>query len=169
MDRLAGAGLLESESRVDVLSNQLVVVVSRSSTTSLDSPGDLRRLDGRIAMADPEAVPAGVYAREYLSGLGLWQELGKRIVPTLDVRAALAAVGSGNVEAGFVYRTDAGTDPRVRIAFEVPAESGPRIVYPLAIVRGRETEDARILYRFLRSSDARAVFEGYDFRFLEGR
>jgi molybdate transport system substrate-binding protein len=117
----------------------------------------------RLAMADPEAVPAGVYAREYLTRLGIWEAIRPRVVPTLDVRGALAAVASRNVDAGFVYRTDASIEPRVRIAFEVPREEGPRIVYPLALIRGRKTDEALALLRFLSSVEARATFDRHGF------
>ncbi len=121
-------------------------------------------------MADPEAVPAGVYARRYLEKLGIWKELQRKVVPTLDVRGALAAVASGNVEAGFVYRTDASIDPRVRIAYEVPCEEGPRILYPVALMRQGESEAASDLLRFLGTAASGRVFEKYGFVFLpEGR
>ena len=93
--------------------------------------------------------------------------LRSRVVPTLDVRAALAAVASGNVDAGFVYRTDASLEGRVRVAFEVPREEGPSIAYPLALVRGG-TDEARALYRFLGSKEASAVFERHGFVVLGG-
>ena len=165
MDRVAAGGMIEPEWRRDVLSNQLVVVESRTAPNPIRGPGDLEG-PFRIALADPEAVPAGVYARQYLEKKGLWERLRSRVVPTLDVRAALAAVASGNVGAGFVYRTDAGLDPRVRVAFEVPRDEGPKIRYPLAVVRGAP-EDARTLFRFLDSSEARDGFERHGFVLAE--
>jgi len=164
MDRVAAGGGIEEGWRQDLLSNQLVIVEGRTAVSRIRGPRDLERVE-RIALGDPEAVPAGVYARQYLEKLGLWERLASRVVPTLDVRAALAAVASGNVEAGFVYRTDASLERRVRVAFEVPRDEGPRIVYPLALVRGG-SEDARALYRFLASPVARAVFERYGFLVL---
>ena len=161
MDRAMAGGSIEEGSRRDLLSNHLVIVEARASGEPIRSPRDLER-GGRIALADPEAVPAGVYARQYLEKLGLWDRVRSRVVPTLDVRAALAAVASGNVDAGFVYRTDAILEPRVRVAFEVPRDEGPRIVYPLALVRGG-SEEARALFRFLVSPEAAAVFERYGF------
>ena len=161
MDRAMTGGSIEEGSRRDLLSNHLVVVEGRAAGEPIRSPRDLER-GGRIALADPEAVPAGVYARQYLEKLGLWDRVRARVVPTLDVRAALAAVASGNVDAGFVYRTDAILEPRVRVAFEVPRDEGPRIVYPLALVRGAN-EGARALFRFLVSQEATEVFERYGF------
>jgi molybdate transport system substrate-binding protein len=107
-----------------------------------------------------------VYAREYLEKLGLWERLSSRVVPTLDARAALAAVASGNVDAGIVYETDARMEPRVRVALVVPRDEGPPIVYPLALLRGGN-EEARALYLFFLSAEAKAVFERRGFTVLE--
>jgi molybdate transport system substrate-binding protein len=161
MDRVAAGGAIEERSRRDLLSNQLVVVEARTAASVVHGPWDLERV-GRLALADPEAVPVGVYARRYLEKLGLWERLRSRVVPTLDARGALAAVASGNVDAGFVYRTDARIEPRVRVAFEVPRDEGPRIAYPLALVRGAP-EEARALLSFLSSAEARAIFERHGF------
>jgi molybdate transport system substrate-binding protein len=169
MDRIASAGLVDDASRRDLLSNQLVIVEPRTARQPVRSPEDLRRV-AHVAMADPEAVPAGVYARRYLEKRGIWNELQRKVGPTLDVRGALAAVASGNVEAGFVYRTDASIDSRVRIAYEVPRDEGPRILYPVALMRQRESETAAALLRYLATASAGRVFEKYGFVFLpDGR
>jgi molybdate transport system substrate-binding protein len=132
MDAVAAAGLLDNASRADLLSNQLVIVVP-AGRTPFASPRDLTAASIRhVALADPAAVPAGVYAKAYLESLGLWTALQPKVVPTLDVRAALAAVDSGNADAAFVYRTDAAIAHRTSIAFAVPVAAGPRIVYPAA-------------------------------------
>jgi len=157
MDRLERAGLVRAGSRTDVLSNVLVVVAPSDSRTEIRGPSDLERL-GRIALADPEAVPAGVYARTYLEGLGLWSRLKEKTVPTLNARAVLASVESGNADAGFVYRTDAAISKRVRVAFEVPAEAGPRIVYPMAAVAASRKAGVVALVGFLVSPEAREVY-----------
>ena len=115
MDELATAGLIATETRRDLLSNLLVIVVPSDSKLVIDSPEQLVTKSQRIAVADPRAVPAGIYTREYLTRLGLWQKLESKIVPTENVRAALAAVESGNVDAGFVYKTDANISSKVRI------------------------------------------------------
>ena len=129
------------------------------------APADLARLP-RLALADPEAVPAGVYARRYLESAGLWPALRERVVPTLDVRAALAAVASENVPAGIVYRTDAALSKRVRVAFEVPRASGPRIVYVLAPIGAALRPPARALLAELVSARAARVYEKYGFAVL---
>lgn len=166
MERVAASGWIEKGWRRDLLSNQLVIVEGRTAPPRIHGPQDLEQVE-RIALGDPEAVPAGVYARRYLEKAGLWERLAARVVPTLDVRAALAAVASGNVDAGFVYRTDTSLEKRVRIAFEVPRDEGPRIVYPLALVGGG-SEDARSLYRFLASAEVGTIFEKHGFVVLGG-
>lgn len=152
--------------RDDLLSNQLVVVTERERARPLRGPEELESL-GRIAMADPEAVPAGVYARRYLEGRGLWSSLREKIVPTLDVRGALAAVASGNVDGGFVYRTDAAIEDRVAVVYEVPRAEGPEILYPLAILEGRARPETRALFDFLRSEPAADLFRSYGFVVLD--
>lgn len=168
MDRVADEGLVDRGSRRDLLENQLVVVEPKDTRARARTPQDLRLVD-HVAMADPESVPAGVYARRYLEKAGLWSDLARKIVPTLDVRGALAAVASGNVEAGFVYRTDASIEPRVRVAFEIPRDEGLAIRYPVAILGQTRSEPAHALLRFLGTAEAGRVFERFGFVFLGER
>src|SRR5262249_3217265 len=118
----------------------------------------------KIAIADPRAVPAGIYTKEYLSGLGLWDKLQSKIVPTENVRAALAAVESGNVEAGFVYKTDANISKKGKLALSVSVEKGPKIRYPIVIVKEANNKSAAEGFlRYLESAKARSLFERYGF------
>jgi len=164
MDDLQKAGLIVNDTRRDMLSNSLVIVVPNDSQLTITSPEDLLTKTQRIAVADPRAVPAGIYTKEYLSEIGLWDKLESKIVPTENVRAALAAVESGNVEAGFVYRTDADISKNVRIAFGVSSEKGPAIRYPVALVKGaKNTNAAEDFLRYLQSDSAGKLFERYGF------
>ena len=162
LDRVAAEGLIQKGGRADVLSNELVVVRHREEPDTVDGLADLETF-GRIAMADPQIVPAGVYARLFLESQGHWVRLQEKVVPTLDVRGALAAVASGNVEAGFVYRTDAAIEDRVKIVYTVPREEGPRILYSLGIIEGRKRHEVRALYDFLRSEAGGEVFAKFGF------
>jgi molybdate transport system substrate-binding protein len=162
MDGLEAAGLVRPQDRIDVLSNTLVVVVPTMSTAGLKSVADLTGVS-HLALADPESVPAGVYARVWLESIGLWDRLKDRVVPMLNVRAALAAVESENADAGIVYRTDAAISQRVRIAIEVPRDQGPRIVYPLAPIAGSRKPVTTECVRFLTSFSAREVYRRYGF------
>jgi molybdate transport system substrate-binding protein len=157
MDRLEKAGLVRAESRMDVLSNVLVAVVPADSKAEIRGASDLPGV-GRIALADPDAVPAGVYARAYLKSAGVWSRVKENVIPTLNVRAALAAVESGNVDVGFVYRTDAAVSKRTRVAFEVPPESGPQIVYPVAPIARSSKAGVAALVRFLASPEALRIY-----------
>jgi molybdate transport system substrate-binding protein len=164
MDELQRAGLIAPETRRDLLSNLLVIVVPSDSKLMIASPEDLITKSQRIAVADPQAVPAGIYTKEYLTRLGLWQKFEPKIVPTENVRAALAAVESGNVDAGFVYKTDANISSKVRVAFTVAIEQGPPIRYPVALIKeAKENSAAAKFLAYLQSASGRETFERYGF------
>ena len=161
MDRVAAEELIRVETRVVLLSNQLVVVVPADTTAIVPSPATLNDpMFGRIAIGDPDGVPVGVYARAYLESVGLWNALRDRMVPTRSVRATLATVETGAVDAGIVYRTDALSSSGVRVVFEVPVAEGPAIVYPAALTTlATNPEAAERLLAYLQGPDARIVFE----------
>jgi molybdate transport system substrate-binding protein len=165
MDVVAAAQLLLEGSRVDLVRNQLAIVVPSDRPRTMADP---RELTGpafrRIAIGDPEAVPAGVYAKAWLEKEGLWRVLMPRMVPGGSVRAALAAVESGAADAGIVYRTDARLALKATVAYVLPADRGPRIVYPAAIVRTTTVPDeSKRFLDYLRGADAKRIFEGLGF------
>jgi molybdate transport system substrate-binding protein len=165
MDDLARAGLIETGTRWSLLSNSLVIVVAADRALKIGSAQDLAEpAIRRVAIAEPATVPAGIYAREYLRGIGLWEKVAVKVVPTENVRAALAVVESGDVDAGIVYRTDALSSTKVRIAFEVPRADGPKISYPIALVKnGGDSEAARRFLALLVSPAGKSVFAKYGF------
>ena len=166
MDGLEKRKLLLPGTRRSVLSNTLVVVVPADSNLQIAGPADLARVRA-LALAEPQTVPAGIYTKEYLKRKGLWSRVVDRVIPTENVRAALAAVESGNTDAGIVYRTDAGISKRVRIAWEVPRAEGPKISYPFAVLAGSgRKEAARRLLGYLQSPSALAVFRRHGFLIL---
>ena len=113
-------------------------------------------------------MPVGVYSSKYLTDEGLWDQVKPRVVPVQDVRATLASVESGNVEAGFVYKTDAAVSKKVRIVYELPIEKGPKILYPAAIVKGSKRKDAaREFMNYLQSPAAKDTFKKYGFVVLD--
>lgn len=148
-------------SRKDLLSNQLAIAVPDDRPRRLTSAHDL--VDPairRIAMGDPSAVPAGIYAKAYLEKVGIWDDVAAKIVPAGSVRLALAAVENGAADAAIVYRTDIATARRAREAFVVAVTDGPRIVYPAAAIRGGPNPDgARRFLAFLDSPEAIALFK----------
>lgn len=165
MDDLAKAGLLAADTRRSLLSNTLVIVVANDRPFPLTTPADLAKpAVGRIALAEPQTVPAGIYAKAWLEQNGLWKKVIDKVIPTENVRACLAAVESGNVDAGIVYKTDALISKRVRIAYEVAAADGPTISYPLAVIKNSpRSEAARKFTVYLAGPEARAVFTKYGF------
>jgi molybdate transport system substrate-binding protein len=162
MDQLEHAGLVDPSERRDVLSNTLVVIVPADAKTTIAAPDDLAKVE-HLVLANPESVPAGVYARTWLQSRGLWERVKDRVVPALDVRAALAAVEAGHGDAGIVYATDAAITKRVRVAYRVPREQGPPIVYVLAPLKASKKPGARTLAAFLAFHDAAATYERYGF------
>ena len=169
MDILDKKGRLEPGTRKNLLSNRLVMIVPADSKIALAAPKDLLKNEvKKIVLADPAAVPVGVYASEYLAEEGLWDKVKAKVVPVLDVRATLASVESGNVEAGFVYKTDAAISKKVKVVYEVPIQKGPKIIYPVAIVKeSKKKEVARDFMNFVLSSTGKLTFEKYGFVVLE--
>ena len=165
MDQLQQRGLVVKQSRRSILSNTLVIIVPSTSSLKIASPKDLADSAIRnVAVAEPQSVPAGIYAKEYLRAHHVWDRIKDKIIPTENVRAALAAVESGNVQTGIVYRSDALISRAVRIAFEVPASEGPKISYPVAIVGdSKQKAAARKFIDFLQSRAAQEVFRKYGF------
>lgn len=165
MDALDKKRLIVPGTRQDILSNTLVVIVPIESALEVRGPQDLA--DGRVrrlATGHPEAVPVGVYAKAYFQKLGLWERLAPKVVATDNVRAALAAVESGNMDAGIVYRSDALMSKKVRVAWEVPPGDGPKITYPMALIQGSaQPSVARRYLEFLKSPVARKAFESHGF------
>jgi molybdate transport system substrate-binding protein len=176
MDVVERGGRLKDGTRRSLLSNTLVVIGHPSATRAFEAPSDLLEWPFRfLAIGDPDSVPAGRYAKIWLESLRvdaattLWAELRGRVSPAPDVRAALAQVeGSADV-IGIVYRTDTiASGGQVRLLYEVPAEDGPRIEYPLAVLRGTaEPELAAEFLRFLSGPEARMLFERHGFAVIE--
>jgi molybdate transport system substrate-binding protein len=172
MDVVEKAALIASGTRVNLLRNQLAVVVPDDRRRTFTSIRDvLGSPFKRIAIGDPAAVPAGVYAKQYLESEGLWTTLQPRIVPTASVRAALAAVESGAADAAIVYRTDARLARHATTAWLVPADRGPRIVYPAARLKNASSPtDADRFLAFLQSEAGTRIFERFGFpRAVQGR
>jgi molybdate transport system substrate-binding protein len=163
MDGLEKKGLIVKETRTSRLSNSLVIVVAEDSSLKITSATDLAGAGvRRVAIAEPRTVPAGIYAKEYLEKLKLWPAIQPKVVPTDNVRAALAAVESGNAEAGIVYKTDAAISKKVKVAYEVPPAEGPAISYPVAAVKeSKQLEAAKKFLKYLNSDDAGHVFEKF--------
>lgn len=164
MDALQKSNLIDPATRKSLLSNTLVIVVPLESTLRFQSALDLGKVEGSIVLADPEVVPAGIYAKQYLTKIGIWQGILARIVPAENVKAALAAIESGNGDAGIVYKTDAKISKKVKIVFEVPRKEGPKISYPVAVVRETSKRILALAFlTYLESEEAIKIFRKYGF------
>ena len=148
----------------DLLVNRLVVAARSSPDFHLKSIGELNsRLVERIAVADPELAPAGRYAREALTTLGLWDEIQPKLVFGADVRATLTYVEYGNADAALVYVTDARAARKVQLLDIVPPDSYSRVRYPVAIVSGSTRAGVLDFVSFLEGQAARDIFRKHGF------
>jgi len=159
----ASGRLVDGSVRV-LLTNRLVVIVPARAAQTRLMPADLTlpRVR-RVAIGQPDSVPAGVYARQWLEAQGVWQGVLPKVVPALTARAALAAVAAGRADAGIVFATDARTSTDVRVAYDVPPAETPGIVYPVAVLRTPRQAEATRFVAFLQSPEARAIFEAAGF------
>lgn len=170
MDVLEQEGLLESGSRVDLLGNGLVLIGAPGAQhAEVGSGFDLttRLGDGYLAMALVDAVPAGIYGKAALQGLGLWDDVQGQIAQTDNVRAALALVAAGAAPLGIVYRSDARAEDRVAVIGDIPADQHPPIIYPASLTVSAKPEAPAFL-AYLQSDGARAEFLRQGFSLPEG-
>lgn len=170
MDWMAQRALIVPQTRQTLLGNRLVLVAPAGAKAPMTiAPGFPLAAalgDGRLAMADVTAVPAGRYGRAALEQLGVWPAVANRVAQAENVRAALLLVSRGEAPLGIVYQTDAAADPKVTIVGTFPATSHPPILYPMAVTATSRHPDATAFLDFLRGNAARAVFEGQGFTVL---
>ncbi|MGX9352936.1 molybdate ABC transporter substrate-binding protein [Shimia sp. W99] len=168
MDYLENKGLVLSESRVDLLENQLVLIAPKGAEPVARPVigEDVRLLlgDGRLAMALVDAVPAGQYGKAALSALGVWDEVSPQVAQADNVRAALALVALGEAPLGIVYETDARASEDVVIVGAFRPELVPEIIYPAAVVAGRGGGLGADFLQYMQGDTARAAFERQGFR-----
>ncbi len=167
MDYLAQRKLIAPDSRVSFLTNRLVIIAHAASRARFDvKPGFALAAalgGGRLALADPDAVPAGRYAREALTALKVWPGVQGSLARAENVRAALALVARGAAPLGIVYATDARAEPAVRVAGWIPAAAHAPITYPVARLAAATHPDAEAFRRFLISAEAKAIFRRFSF------
>ena len=169
MDYLDKRGLLAPGTRHNLLGNRLVLIepanFNAPITVAKNFPLAKALGDGRLALADPDSVPAGKYARVALISLGVWDSVAGHLAPAENVRMALAYVARGEAPFGIVYQTDVRIEPRVRVVDIFPEASHPPIVYPVALTKDAKLE-AKPFLEYLSNSEARAIFEKYGFTVL---
>lgn len=166
MDYLAARKLIDRKSRRDLVGNALVLIAPADSKTKLEIVPGLRLAEalagGRLAVADPDTVPAGRYARTALTNLGAWEQVADRLVRAENVRAALTYVARGEAPLGVVYSTDAQIDKKVRVVGSFPDSSHPAITYPAAATATAGRSAAPFL-AYLASNEAATVWKKYGF------
>ncbi|HXX25860.1 MAG TPA: molybdate ABC transporter substrate-binding protein [Pseudolabrys sp.] len=171
MDYVADKKLIKPDTRVSLLGNKLVLIAPQDSKLSnvTIGPGfDLAKLagDGRIAVADVKAVPAGLYAKAALEKLGAWAAAEPKLAQAANVRATLAFVARDETPVGIVYETDAKIEPKVKVVGVFPDDSYPPVTYPVAQTTDSKNAGAARYHAFLRSPAAKVIFEKYGFSYL---
>ncbi|PKU22898.1 molybdate ABC transporter substrate-binding protein [Telmatospirillum siberiense] len=167
MDYLADKGLLATGTRLNLLGNRVVLIAPKDSTVKVDiGPGfPLAKLlgEGRLAVGDPSHVPVGAYTEAALKKLGVWDAVQGKLAPADSVRAALAFVERGETPLGIVYATDAAVTDKVKVVGVFPEDSHPPVVYPAALIKDKDTADAKAFLAFLQGPEAKAIFQKYGF------
>jgi molybdate transport system substrate-binding protein len=167
MDYLDKRHLIADGTRVPLLGNTLVLIAPADQPLAItiaphfDLAGALGK--GKLAMANPESVPAGLYGKAALQKLGVWDAVSPKVIRGENVRTALTFVERGEARAGIVYGSDAALTPKVKVVATFPADSHPPISYPLAVVKPHDSAAAREFARFVASPPARTIFAHYGF------
>jgi molybdate transport system substrate-binding protein len=170
MDVVERSGRLVEGTRVSVVSNRLVVIAGTPPVARAFRVDDLASpRTQRVAMGDPAAVPAGVYGRRWLEVVRLWSVVEPKVVPLPSSPAVVAAVRAGRAEFGIVYASDAWNRRAVSVAYNVPPDDAPEILYPAAVIAGGRIPLARRFVDFLGSAPAQRIFESAGFRPIGAR
>jgi molybdate transport system substrate-binding protein len=171
INHLAERNLIDQVRQTTLLSNSMVLIAHRDSSLNTLNPASRSIAaalgkDGRLAIGDPDHVPAGVYAKQALMTLGVWNSIAERLAPAGDVVTALTFVARGEAPLGIVYRTDVGLSDAVHIIGSFPPNSHEVVRYDIAPVRANTSDTATALLRYLTSEAARPIFERFGFIFL---
>jgi molybdate transport system substrate-binding protein len=170
MSYLSDKKLVAADGVINLLGNEIVLIAPKDSKieAKLEKGVDLAALlgDGKLAMADVKAVPAGKYGKAALESLGAWATVEAKVAQAENVRAALKLVATGEAALGIVYVTDAHAEPAVKVVATFPAESHPAIIYPAAVVAGSKNADAAGFVTFLQSPKALEIFKAEGFTVL---
>ena len=170
MNELAGKSLIQPASRVELLGNSIVLVAPKGTAKPAEIAAGFPLKDllgsGRLAMANVDSVPAGKYGKAALTQLGLWDGVEDQVAQAENVRAALLLVSRAEAPLGIVYKTDAAADPAVEVIGTFPKDSHPPIVYPAALTADATNPDAGAFLDFLKTDQAKALFEAQGFTVL---
>ncbi|WP_298501462.1 molybdate ABC transporter substrate-binding protein [uncultured Methanobrevibacter sp.] len=169
MDKLTEEGYIDNNTNLQFLENKVVLIVPADSNSTISSFEDLANVSGNIAIGDPESVPAGQYAKEALTNLGIWDAVESKLSLGTDVTAVLNQVAQGSAECGIVYSTDAKSTNDVKVICEAPEGSlNTSVIYPVAILKNSNNTDAATNFMdFLQTKEAKDVFTEYGFTIHE--
>lgn len=169
MNNLANEGLVDNGTNVQFLENKVVLIAPKDSTANISSFDDLKNVNGTIAIGDPESVPAGQYAKEALTNLGIWDDVESKLSLGTDVTAVLNQVAQGSADCGIVYSTDAKSNNDVKVVCEAPEGSlNTSVIYPVAELKNpKHPEAAKAFMEFLQTQEAKDVFVEYGFTIHE--
>ncbi len=170
MKYLSDKNLIKANTETKLLGNSIVLVAPAETTTEakIEKGFALAGLlgDGRLAMANVDAVPAGKYGKASLESLGAWASVEGKVAQAENVRAALALVSTGEAPLGIVYKTDAAADPKVKVVGNFPEDTHPPIVYPVAQTADSKDDDTPAFLKCLQSAKAKELFEAQGFTVL---
>ncbi|MBQ6349302.1 MAG: molybdate ABC transporter substrate-binding protein [Methanobrevibacter sp.] len=165
MNKLANESLIDNSTNVQLLENKVVLIVPKDSKLNITSFDDLKNVNGTIAIGDPESVPAGQYAKEALTNLGIWNSTESKMSFGTDVTAVLNQVAQGSADCGIVYSTDAKSNADVKVVCEAPENAlKTPVIYPVAMLKDpAHPEAAKEFMNFLQTKEAKDVFVDYGF------
>ena len=169
MNALADEGLVDNKTNIQFLENKVVLIVPKDSTANISSFDDLKKVNGTIAIGNPESVPAGQYAQEVLNNTGIWTTVEPKLSLGTDVTAVLNQVAQGSADCGIVYATDAKSNDNVKVVCEAPDNAlKTPVIYPVAVLKNSTNPDAANKFvEFLQSQEAKDVFVEYGFTIHE--
>ena len=169
MDALVEEGIIDNKTNLQFLENKVVLIVPADSDSNITSFEDLKDVQGTIAIGDPESVPAGQYAKEILTNLGIWDALESKFSLGTDVTAVLNQVGQGSADCGIVYATDAKSTDDVKVVCEAPDDAlDTPVIYPVAQLKdSKNSEAAKAFMDFLQTQEAKDKFVEYGFTIHE--
>jgi molybdate transport system substrate-binding protein len=170
MDYLTQKNLIKPETRSNLLGNRIVLIAPKDKAQTIEiKPGfDLASVlgEGRLSMANVQAVPAGKYGKAALEKLGVWASVSSKLAQAENVRAALLLVSRDEAPVGVVYQTDAASDSKVKIIGTFPEDTHPPIIYPIALTANATHPDATVFLAYIRSDKTKPLFEAQGFTVL---
>lgn len=167
-DLLVDEGLIDEKLQQNLIGNEIVLIAPKENVKQITVIEDLKTKAERISIGIPESVPAGKYAKEAIESMDMWNEIENKLVLSKDVRQVLTYVETGNVDAGFVYKTDAQFSDQIQIVMSVDTKYHSEIIYPVGVIKSSEhLIEAKLFYEYLLSDEAIALLEEYGFSILK--